>query len=85
MKVEKARDEVVQRSSFHMTDCRRDEIRNGCPIRSQIDLDQKASMAVDFVLICLVHENVWAPFIGVTDHLMFLLSSLSMIDCTERE
>jgi hypothetical protein len=51
MKVEKARDEVVQRSSFRMTDCRRNEIRTDVPIRLQIDLDQKASMAVDFVLM----------------------------------
>jgi hypothetical protein len=85
MKVEKARDEVVQRSSFRMTDCRRNEIRTDVPIRLQIDLDQKASMAVDFVLICLVRENMWAPSVEVTDYLLFLRSSLSMIDCAERE
>jgi hypothetical protein len=75
----------VQRSYLHMTDCRRDEIRNGCPIRLQIDLDQEASMAVDFVLICLVHEIMWALSIGVTTHTTFLLFSLSTVDCAELE
>jgi hypothetical protein len=51
----------------------------------QIDLDQKASMAVDFVLICLVRENMWALSIGVADYLLFLLSGLPTVKCAELE